>query len=122
MNTDTEKNVNEAIDWLQQTGGTIQDFAVEQAPLYCQEVVAWKKMDGAIDCGTGAIFVIGAIILAKVTRPETYNSMFRECLAPILAVLCAAMAVLSFGVGVTSIVKASTAPRMVIVEHLRSLK
>jgi len=28
MTSETETNINEAIDWLQQTGGSIQSFAV----------------------------------------------------------------------------------------------
>lgn len=33
MNTETETNINQAIDWIQKTGGQIQDFAMEQPPL-----------------------------------------------------------------------------------------
>jgi hypothetical protein len=29
MNQETEKNINEAIDWLQETGASVQDFAVD---------------------------------------------------------------------------------------------
>ncbi len=60
MKGTTEENINEAIDWLQQTGGRIEDFAMEQAPLYCQEIIQWTFWSGIIGGLIGFIFFISA--------------------------------------------------------------
>lgn len=125
MSTDTEKNINEAIDWLQQAGGSVQDFAVEQAPLYCREVVAWELWYGI------ALVVFGVVMLAttplfwkltaKVFKTDKYGNP--AALVPGFAGVMAAIAgcfVLSYGI--PKAIKAAVAPRLVIVEHLRGLK
>lgn len=130
MNPDTEKNVNEAIDWLQKTGGAIQDFAVEQAPLYCREVVAWQLYSGL--AAVVLSLILGGIAwrllkYAKQLRDAELdrdggNITISDCASRVSAVFVGIFALVAFGVGGFCAVKAAVAPRLVIVEHLRSLK
>ena len=125
MNESTEVNINEAIDWLQQTGGAIQDFAVEQAPLYCREVVAWEFWNSTILGSTGLfMFIIGVVAFVKFIR-----FMKEDDLEPNARTLTAAAAMV-FGLFIGLIlatdhipraIKATVAPRLVIVEHLKNL-
>lgn len=123
MNPETEKNINEAIDWLQQTGGQLQDFAAEQAPLYCREVVAWEFWIGIAGSLLGlAITLFGAWLVRKGMQLSRAPESCGEEVFPLwlggtavvasICVLCA-MA--------PRTIKAAVAPRLVIVEHLRQL-
>lgn len=123
MNPDTEKNINEAIDWLQQAGGSVQDFAVEQAPLYCREVVQWTLWSSVGGVVFAILLIVGACKLAKLgdwsweeDSPIKAFAVPGICLAAWIAsvVLLANCAPLA--------IKAAVAPRLVIVEHLRGLK
>lgn len=125
MNTDTEKNVNEAIDWLQQTGGQIQDFATEQAPLYCREVVAWELWSGIWMVFLAVVFLgYGIYAFRKSGKAVHKSESFEWDCFPIWG----ASAVVAMIVGMTFLfmggpasIKAAVAPRLVIVEHLRGL-
>lgn len=126
MNEQTEKNINEAIDWLQQVGGSVQDFAVEQAPLYCREVVAWNLQLGQILLGSAALtavfFVVfwirGARLIKR--RKSSYDD---DGIGHFVACVFLAIGTVALGAhGAYFAGKATTAPRLVIVEHLRGLK
>lgn len=138
MNPETEKNVNEAIDWLQKTGGSIQDFAVEQAPLYCREVIQWELWSGAVSCASGIVFAaIGVKLLrvakkwskedaakkAEAAKQGCYHSTSDAYIVPLLAGLIALLiSVLVLCESTPAVIKVVVAPRLVIVEHLRSLR
>jgi hypothetical protein len=126
MNPETEKNINEAIDWLQSTGGSIQDFASEQAPLYCQEVVQWELWSSAAGSAFGILLIVVGIVsgllFIKFMREDEGEPNCRTL------VTCGTMFLgLIFGLLVSEdfvpqLIKALKAPRIVIVEHLRGLK
>lgn len=134
MTPDTEKNINEAIDWLQQSGGAIQDFAVEQAPLYCREVVAWELYNGIALCVLAVILLIVMAACWKVAlrwkgaerakkESDLYYSASEAFVGPMIGGIVAAIAafvILTHGAPMA--IKAAVAPRLVIVEHLRGLK
>jgi hypothetical protein len=121
MKEETEQNVNEAINWLQETGGLIQSFASEQAPIYCREVISWKKMEGVMDFGVGILFAVAAAFFFKMSRKLECDSFFREVACPGIGFICCFFAPILAISGVTSFAKASFAPRVVIVEHLKDL-
>ena len=123
MNEQTEKNINEAIDWLQQTGGSIQDFAVEQAPLYCREVVAWELWYGIAGIVLGLAVLLGGVWLVRKAM-----SMYRddgdgtEAVPGMTGALAIIGGVVIVAGSAPSAIKAAVAPRLVIVEHLRGMK
>jgi hypothetical protein len=125
MNTSTEQNINEAIDWLQQTGGKIQDFAAEQAPLYCREVVAWEFWNATVYLSIGIIVFFTCCIGLFLARKEIKKS-WDECdpgwpgCAALMA-LAAIGGLAMFADNIGTAIKAAVAPRLVIVEHLRGL-
>lgn len=123
-----ENNINGAIQWLQQTGGAVQDFAVEQVPLYCREVVAWQLWTGIAGVVAGMlILAAGGTLLRKgfaimkEGKGKGYcerEDPFGWMLPAIILLACGTMLVAGASL---KAVKAYVAPRMVIVEHLRSL-
>ena len=127
MNPDTtEQNINQAIDWLQKTGGQIQEFTAEQAPLYCREVVAWQLWSSIAGVVGSLLIAAAAVYIAAKSRrwiAENVQEVHPGAIFGSMAILAAI--VLSF-VGIyqnaQSAIKAVVAPRMVIVEHLRGLK
>lgn len=131
MNENTEKNINEAIDWLQQTGGSIQDFAVEQAPLYCQEIIRWEITRSVGGMGFAVFLIAIAIalgfsvkksihkwrLLPEASRSKEGPGMVRTISAFVLA----GFSLLPFMNGAYKLARVISAPRVVIVEHLRNL-
>ena len=127
MNPDTtEQNINQAIDWLQKTGGQIQDFATEQAPLYCREVVAWELW-GNVVSAIGCVVGLGLISYLFKKTKAWINEEAEDC-NPAAIFLAIGMLLLSvfltcgFVTSVGSAIKAAVAPRMVIIEHLRGIQ
>lgn len=124
----TATNINEAIGWLQQTGTQAQNFAIEQAPLYCREVVAWEFYSGTLGIiGSLVIITTGFVILRKgltlikegkgksyFERPDPFGWM----LIAIILLVIGMMMITGSSIKAT---KACVAPRLVIVEHLRGL-
>jgi hypothetical protein len=133
MNPETEKNINEAIDWLQQTGGSIQDFAAEQAPLYCREVVAWQLWTGIAACIAGILLIPLVVFCWKVSlrwsgeedekkKENKWHSSSDGFIGPMIGgIVAAVLALVLVGMGAPKAIKAAIAPRIVIVEHLRGL-
>ena len=121
MNPETEKNINEAIDWLQQTGGSVQDFAVEQAPLYCRELVAWELWSSGTAVAIGLVLILVAVRYLYNCRKLSWDG--DEAMPDFIGLMCSgciAMILLLFNT--SPLIKAVVAPRIVIVEHLRSIK
>lgn len=124
MNPVTEKNINEAINWLQQTGGSIQDFAAEQAPLYCSEILKWEIIRSSVAAAACLAFVaVGILIMTRLRKGWATDSridghFFFGIVSFGVIVICLVAGVISS----SCLIKAKVAPRLVIVEHLRSLK
>lgn len=120
MKEQTEQNINEAIDWLQQTGSSLQDFAVEQAPLYCQEVLTIHLIGGllmAIIPIPILIFSVwGTVKFCRKSYEKPYD--FYEVNAFICG-LTAAVCVVVSPIGAYKASKTQFAPRVVIMEHLK---
>lgn len=129
MNNETEKNINQALDWLQKTGGAIQDFAVEQAPLYCREVIAWQlaasiavMIFGLISLFTALAFFRKGVAVQKNNEGKSYSHTEDPFGWFFFASLFAALAVSLVFMGSITALKAHVAPRVVVVEHLQRLK
>lgn len=126
MNELTEKNINEAIDWLQKTGGSIQDFAVEQAPLYCREVVAWELWSNSLASGGCVLAAVSLVVFLWKNRERIIEALEEVeviwSIAGIAAVFLLFPLCFTAGQTASAAVRAAVAPRLVIVEHLRGLK
>ena len=123
MNQDTETNINEAIDWLQASASQIQNFAAEQAPLYCREIVGWTFWEAIVWIGAGVMIGIVSAALLKWGA-----SLFKEdpwceksCFPIIGGFVTGITAVMMITSNLPSAIKATVAPRLVIIEHLQGL-
>lgn len=123
MTTETEQNMNQAIDWLQTTTGQIQDFASEQAPLYCQEVIRFAIFDGIIGIAFGLALSGLGFYLFRRCRAVASSRDPMMC-APIgaAAFIVTVLGLVSLFIGGSTVLKAFIAPRVLIVEHFRGLK
>lgn len=126
MTTDTESNINEALDWLQKTGGAIQDFASEQAPIYCKEVVAWELWSSIFFAGIGLAILLGLVCLVKQLlrwdKDDAEVSELRIVLTTVFAIVSAVVGPVLVLANTPQVIKAAVSPRMVIVEHLSNLR
>lgn len=126
MTPQTEENINEALNWLQETGSAVQDFALEQTPLYCQEVVAWAFWQNAIGAGFGlALLAVGifcAYQLIKASRSDKDNEEFVMAISVIIGTLALMGGIIATVIHLPDAVKAAVSPRLVIVEHLMNLR
>jgi len=125
MTPQTEENINEALNWLQETGSAVQDFAVEQTPLYCQEVVAWAFWQNAIVAGTGlGLLAIGIFcaynFFKQVQLPRPNDEVVMA--STLIGIICFVAGFLSTAIHLPDAIKAVVSPRLVIVEHLMDLR
>lgn len=119
--------------WVEGTAGP---FISEQAPLYAQEVVAWKLwggISGLIVClvmvaGGAALSWLSVRLLRQAFKLENIGKYEEAGGFGVggLFVGLVALGLLVVGVAgipgeVNSVVKASVAPRMIVLEHLRGL-
>lgn len=122
MTETTEQNVNEAIDWLQKTGGSVQDFAAEQVPLYCREVVAWEFWSGvALMGGALLALLIGTAIFRKAWKAYGDDEEFVAGASILFGIFLLVPCLITITYGASSSIKAAVAPRVVIVEHLKDM-
>lgn len=126
MTPQTEENINEALNWLQVTGSAVQDFALEQAPLYCQEVVAWAFWQNAVGAGIGltliAVGIFCAYQLIKTSRSYKDNDEVVMALSTMVGGLALIVGIIATTIHLPDAVKAVVSPRLVIVEHLMNLR
>jgi hypothetical protein len=126
MNAELETNINQTFDWLQKTGGAIQDFATEQAPLYCREIVAWEFWNGLVGTIIGVVaLTVGIISLFKFIKwmhEDDSEPNGRTLPALGLTLIGIVTGAVCLSDSPQRMIKAAVAPRLVIVEHLRGLK
>jgi len=125
MNKQTETNINEAINWVQQTGGSIQNFATEQAPLYCTEVVMWTFWSGFLIVIVGAMLLtISALVFRKANRMVGKKNNYSDVLPIFMWLFSFILVLFAFTAivkGSHKMAKAKISPRVVIIEHLQDL-
>jgi uncharacterized membrane protein YcjF (UPF0283 family) len=124
MGTGTEQNINQAIDWLQKTGTAVQNFTLEQAPIYCREVVAWEFWSNLIY----SIFAVIALATVFSIVRLALNSFVKEkhltvsgIIGIIISIILTIVSVISLFNCVPQMIKAKVAPRMIVIEHFRGL-
>jgi hypothetical protein len=124
MTQETEKNINEAINWLQQTCGTIQNFASEQSPIYFREVVEWAFWSSALGGGFGILLIVLGIVGVFKMKSWEEGGLDHESIFG-----CGIIVLVFLFVGtclnckhIPNAIKAKVAPRMVLIEHLTELR
>ena len=122
-----ENQISEALQWIQKTGSAVQDFAIEQAPLYCREVIALQFAKGIALILIGTIGLTAAVMFWRKYKRVSgrraanggYGSDGEEF--AFCSVLVGLIAMAVFGFGMVTAVSAKIAPRVVLVNHLRNL-
>jgi hypothetical protein len=126
MTPQTEESINETLNWLQETGSAVQDFALEQAPPYCQEVVAWAFWQNAVGSGFGltllAVGIFCAYQLIKASRSYKDNDEIVMAMSTIVGGCALIGGVILTTIHLPDAVKAVVSPRLVIVEHIMNLR
>lgn len=125
MNQKTETNINETIEWIGKTADEGKAFIIEQAPLYAQEIVAWHFWGGIIGTIIGLLVLIASVVAINKgfkSRHRDYNhiiscSGFTTVWISSIFALAAMVTVI---VCVPMFIKAKVAPRVIIVEHIKS--
>lgn len=119
MNQETEEKLNQTLDWIGETASQGKDFVLEQAPLYAQELIRYEIISSLIFCSLFLVAgVVGLVLLFKSMKEQCPGEVDRFYLG------MGAMSVIPFSLFGTletgmDAIKAYTAPRVVIVEHLR---
>lgn len=123
MEQEMQKMLGALLEWAQQGGA----FVKEQAPLYVQELLAWRFWSAAMTAGLcAAVFIVAFKVNRWVTRryseeTEAHGFMAGEpFFAGAVVTVIACIGSLVMGIGATySAVKVKVAPRVVVVEALR---
>jgi hypothetical protein len=137
MDDEVQKRLVESADhiikWAEQTGGKVEQFALEQAPLVCQEIVGWKMWSSLfLACVWVLIFIAAALFAAWLRRiavkdealPEDSQKMTwdNRCALHVISFLLVVLGTAGLIGGGSACcydaVKAKVAPRLVILETL----
>lgn len=105
------------------------EFALEQAPLYCQEVVRWQIIKGFLVAVPTGILLVFAMYFATKAWNRTKDAFNRDdeeeaaTNALILVITVSGICILPFifCTHFLSAMQAIVAPRVVIIEHLSKL-
>lgn len=123
MTEETEQNINETLTWLRDTGTSIQDFTLEQAPLYCQEVLAWQFWSGVLGASVCLLaFIAGCFSIrhfVKEGNRTNWNGSPSMIITMIVGICGTVMGLSFFFPCSIQAAKAKIAPRAVLVEHFK---
>lgn len=128
MNPETkqilESKMLETLQWVEQSIKTTSDFASEQVPLYIQELLVynfWMSLAGFI---IGIIFIIAIIPTAKVFTKESKKGILEQDSIKLFGSSIGSFLFLAVGMVLTientDWIKIKLAPRVYIVDYLRS--
>lgn len=103
------------LSWVEQAGA----FVEEQAPLYCQEVLAWSRFSNGVGFVVCLLVMVATPLIVKAIRKKAGGD--EDILIPTYMFGALFFVSASVGAIVTASYAAKTyvAPRMVIVEHIQ---
>lgn len=120
MNELTDAQVAQSLEWLRSNAEAAKDFTVEQAPLYFQELVHYTIISSAVWVAAGAIVAAFAVKYAKVAYRRLTEDIYDD--AGFVAALVSSVLILftfmALCIGTPDLLKATLAPRVLILEHL----
>lgn len=125
MSTPTDESIAEAVNWLRTTAENVESFTLEQAPLYCQELIAFERVSGCVYLAVSLVlFAVTAWGLKKaffLFERFDYDDELKSFACIFGSILAGVIALVILAETIGSTIKAFTAPRLVIVEHLSGL-
>ena len=120
----TNERIDQALDFVLQTANDTKGFVLEQAPLVAREIVAWTLWSGVIQA---VVCVSLLIVIGRLVRNATARERADGCGGDpldIITIVAGSLAIIfifgaaCFGIGQAT--KSLVAPRLVIIDTLRS--
>lgn len=103
-----------------------KDFTIEQAPKFVQELLWWKYYEALFWCGVGVLFMVFGIVLGQFmvgfyTKELGGDADERRCARWLPSLGGFVLGCAFIATNVYTMVEIKVAPRVVLVEMVRSL-
>ena len=139
MNDDMTKRLEALMDYIGERAKQADGFVMEQAPLVAREIVAWTMWYSLVWVGVGVVLVAAAVVLWRVGVVKDREARVAEAKKPrrewgggeydgswlALAfagpIVCGMAAAACIGVAGSTVIKSVVAPRLVVVDYVKSL-
>jgi len=125
----TTDRLNDALDFLLRSMQETKDFTMEQAPLVAKEIVAWEFWGGVSNAVIGVLLVLTSVIVIKTVYRRTAQAWSGDsddmvsAVGGVIVMIVCILVVCGSSVqsvnGTTSAIKASVAPRLVVLDYVR---
>lgn len=132
MQSDTSVELQERLiallDYIGERAKTAEGFAMEQLPLVAREIVAWDFWSNLVGTLMGVVLLtLAAYLIILICRKAEDWLKQVEFPVPLVASLFIAFFSACGGFGFMStylmpFIKAATAPRLVVIDYVRSLR
>ena len=124
MNEEITNEVQEdLITWLKEKIDGAEGFVLEQAPLYCQELLEYSWFYNVLTLGLSIAFFLTLIIITIVSVKRRW---FDEKVFLFSYALCYGLLLIfvlgSIFISTSSLIKIKTAPRVFILDHITNNK
>ena len=114
-----EEKLAEALDKIIRWLESGEAFVVEQAPLVAQEYVRWIIVTNIVECALSLFsWIVLVLLIHWLARFEDDEP---EEMKAILTSIATVLVLVPFAVNLLQLVKALTAPRVVVLEKVASL-
>ena len=130
MNAEIEKQIASIIEAAKSTGTDAVDFIKKQSPDYFAQLIKWYVWDGALDIIKGIGWLVASIICAEMILPPVYHwwqatdkdqpAILGFLLTVAILVGVGICSVCSVTGGITQIIKAKIAPKVIIMDAIKS--
>jgi hypothetical protein len=111
----TEQNLNQAFDWLQKVGESVQDTAVEQLPLLAQEIVVRAILLNSVTLIAALVVLLASIYyMRRLIKDSIDDGGF--C---VVVVFIGAGSGLALCHSVYSVCYAIFCPRLVVLDYIK---
>lgn len=126
QNTDDrlKESLVEVIDWLKVGAEQSKDFVIEQAPMVAQEYVAWTFWEAVIGLAVCLLLAPLACLAFAITIRWMRDDEFGDPSGFVGAIITGMLAIGVFigaYANATTAIKATVAPRVVIIEKIATL-
>lgn len=127
MNAEIEKQIASIIEAAKSTGTDAVDFLKKQSPDYFVQLIKWDVWDGALDIIKGIGGLVASGVGAATILPPVYrwwqagdkNELLGFLLVVGILAVVALCSVLSVTGGITQIIKAKVAPKVIIADAIK---